>query len=132
MLLSHRLPTPIVDIRLQFSRNHGRNTLLHPDISIQCIVSFLVEEKLPASSKASIWLTVSVKIWRRIEATVPVVKVKHAAFPDIEEEPRIHSAPVQRLRILSHVEIQRGRDNDESDLLLHMLIATAFAMFVTA
>ena len=33
-ITSHGLPTAIIDIRLQFPRNHGRNTLLQPHISI--------------------------------------------------------------------------------------------------
>ena len=94
LVASHSLPTPIVDICLQFPRNHGRNALLQPDISIQCIVSLLIQEELPATPKPGIWLTVSVKIRCRIEATVLVVKVKHAALSNIEEEPCVDAAPV--------------------------------------
>ena len=91
---SHSLPTSIVDIRLQFSCNHGWNTLLQPDISIQCIISLLIEEQLSATPEPGIWLTVSIKVRRRVEAAVSVVKVKYAAFSDVEEEPRIDAASV--------------------------------------
>lgn len=94
LVASHGLPTPVVDVRLQFPCNHSRNSLLQPDIPIQCIVSLLVEEELPTTPQPSIWLAISVKVRRRIEATVSVVKVKHATFSDIEEEPGVDAAPV--------------------------------------
>ena len=111
MVPLHGLPTPIVDVRLQFSRNHRRNTLLQPDTSIQCIVSLLIQKKLSATPKSRIRLPVSVKVRRGIEATVPMMKVKHAAFTDIEEESRIDAASVYRIRSLPYDERLEEKEN---------------------
>ena len=102
MLASHGLPTPVVDIRLQFSCNHGRDTLLQPDIPIQSIISFVVEKELPATPQSGIGFPISVEIRREIEAAIPVVKVKYAALPNIEEEPCIDATPVKCVRLLLH------------------------------
>lgn len=94
LVASHGLPTAIIDVRLQFSGNHGWDTLLQPDISVQSVVSLLVEEELPATSKSRIGLPIPIEVRRRIETTVSVVEVKYAALADIEEEPCIDATPV--------------------------------------
>ena len=93
---SHRLPSTIIDIRLQFSCNHGRNALLQPHVPVQRVVTFLIEEELSSSSEAGVRLPKLVEVRCRIEAAVLIVKVEDAAFADNEKQARINPTSVQK------------------------------------
>ena len=88
----HSLPPTIIDIRLQFPRNHGRYALPQPHVPVKRIISLLIQKKLSSSSQSSVRLAKFVEIWCWIEAAVLVMEVEDAAFADVEEEPGVDSA----------------------------------------
>ena len=128
-MTSQRLPPTIVDVRLQFTGNHGRYALLQPYIPVQGIVPLLIQEKLPASPQAGIRFAVFIQIRSRIETAIVVVQVQYAALSDIQEEPCVDTTSVTPLAFF---QVRSGKRYQEAvDILLHMLIAAALVIFVT-
>jgi len=86
---SDRLPTAIVDIRLQLPTNHTRYSMLEPDGAQESIVALLMQEQLPPMPETRIHFTILVDVGRDHPRARQVVQVEDGAFADVDEEANI-------------------------------------------
>ena len=88
---------------------------------------------MAAAPETGVWFAVFVEVGGGVEAAVLVVEVEDAAFADVEEEACINAASGRWVSgCLGICWIGWEEERGEVDLLLHVLVASAFATFVAA